>query len=255
MKIAGVLIDLDGVIYTGDTLVPGAEDAVRYLKNKGYKTRFLSNSTQRSRKKILDRLCGMGLEIDIREIFTPAVAATEFIRASGKENVYFLTTDDLRSEFFTGGIPHQDHDVDWVVVGDAAEQFCYERMNQAFRLIRNGAGIIALEKDRYWMGKTGLMLSAGPFVSALEYATGKTAVLMGKPSPDYFGMALREMGLSPGETAMIGDDVATDTGGAITAGLLGILVKTGKYSDQALEHANPKPSRVLDSVAGISSIL
>ena len=83
------------------------------------------------------------------------------------------------------------------------------------------------------------MLSAGPFVCGIEYATGKTATLVGKPSPDFFGMALRDMGLKPGDAVMIGDDVVTDTGGAMKAGMQGILVKTGKFSQKALSGADP----------------
>ena len=79
-------------------------------------------------------------------------------------------------------------------MGDAGDNFNYDTMNQVFRQVQEGAGIIALEKDRYWMGSDGLMLSAGPFVRGIEYATGKTATLMGKPSPDFFGMALRDYG-------------------------------------------------------------
>jgi HAD superfamily hydrolase (TIGR01458 family) len=141
------------------------------------------------------------------------------------------------------------------VVGDAGDNFSYEAMTRAFRLIREGAGIIALEKDRYWMGSDGLMLSAGPFVDALEYATGKTAVVMGKPSAGYFHMALASMGVGPGDAVMIGDDVASDTGGAMKAGMQGILVKTGKYDEDSVRSAAVKPDLVIDSIAAIRDVL
>ena len=91
--------------------------------------------------------------------------------------------------------------------------FTYTRLNEAFRQLLEGAELIALEKDRYWMGNDGMMLSAGPFVAALEYASGKKAVVMGKPSRDFFMRALASMNARPDHSVMIGDDVVTDIGG------------------------------------------
>jgi HAD superfamily hydrolase (TIGR01458 family) len=255
MKITGVIIDLDGVLYTGDSVIPGAADAVRYLRNKGYIIRYLSNTTRKSRITIESRLRQYGFDISRNDIITPAIAAISYIRKSSRINCHLLTLGDVNTEFESAGLPSQDQEVDWVVVGDAGDNFSYERMNTAFRLALEGADILALEKDRYWMGTGGLMLSAGPFVDALEYATGKSAVVMGKPSPEFFRMALESMGVIPREAVMIGDDMTSDIGGAIRAGLHGILVKTGKFSAQALHAANPGPDAVIESLASVRDIL
>ena len=255
MNVKGVLLDLDGVLYTGEDPVPGAPEAIRYLKEQGYITRFVSNSTRKSRLAIEARLRGLGFDLGSDEIFTPSVAAINFIGATGLKRCHLLTTGDLHSEFKAAGLFHQDTGADWVIIGDAGDNFNYESMNKAFRLVLQGAGIIALETDRYWMGSDGLMLSAGPFVLGIEYATGKTATLVGKPSPGFFGMALRDMGLAPGDAVMIGDDVVTDTGGAMKAGMKGILVKTGKFRQEALAGADPGPTRVIGSIAEIDTIL
>jgi HAD superfamily hydrolase (TIGR01458 family) len=255
MNVKGVLLDLDGVLYTGDNPVAGAPGAVRYLKEHGYSTRFISNSTRNSRAAIEFRLHAFGFDIGREEIFTPSVAAINYIVGTGLTRCHLLTTPDLQSEFAASGLLHRDNEVDWVIVGDAGDNFSYARMNQAFRLVQEGAGIIALEKDRYWMGNDGLMLSAGPFVQGIEYASGKTATLMGKPSPFFFGMALRAMGLDPGDAVMIGDDVVSDTGGAMNAGMQGILVKTGKFSQEILATADPEPTMIIESIAEIDRIL
>jgi ribonucleotide monophosphatase NagD (HAD superfamily) len=104
------------------------------------------------------------------------------------------------------------------------------------------------------MAPDGLSLSAGPFVTALEYATGRSAVIMGKPSKDFFNLALADMGLDAGQTAMIGDDVITDICGAQAAGIKGILVKTGKYREDSLRTTPKTPDLVIDSIAHIREI-
>lgn len=255
MNVKGVLLDLDGVLYTGDDPVPGAPAALRYLKERGYITRFVSNTTRKSRKVIESRLIALGFDIGKDEIVTPSAAAINYVIGTGMKRCHLLTTADLLAEFEAAGLIHRDRDVDWVIIGDAGDNFNYGTMNQAFRLVQEGAGIIALESDRYWMGSDGLMLSAGPFVRGIEYATGKTATLMGKPSPEFFGMALRGMGLGPSDAVMIGDDVVSDTGGAMKAGMQGILVKTGKFSTPALAVADPAPTRIISSIAEIDTIL
>ena len=145
--------------------------------------------------------------------------------------------------------------MDFIVIGDAGDVFTYDRLNKALRLILDGAEILALEQDRYWMGADGLVLSTGPFVAALEYATGKNSVLMGKPSPDFFELALRDVNAQPDEAAMIGDDILTDIGGAQTLGMRGILVKTGKYRADLARGSVVTPDLVLDSIAKLADYL
>jgi len=123
------------------------------------------------------------------------------------------------------------------------------------RLLLDGALLIALEKDRVWMAEDGLSLSAGPFVAALEYATGREAHLVGKPSPDFFGLALQALGIPAGEVAMVGDDIRTDIGGARRAGMAGILVRTGKYRDDTARASGITPDAVIGSVADLPGLL
>ena len=118
----------------------------------------------------------------------------------------------------------------------------------------NGAELIALEKDRYWMAPDGLSLSAGPFVTALEFATGKRATIIGKPSQAFFDRALDEIGLRAGQVAMIGDDIITDVAGAHRAGMKSILVKTGKYLKDTENNSVIKPTYSIDSLAHLSEI-
>ena len=113
----------------------------------------------------------------------------------------------------------------------------------------DGAEILALEMNRYWMDSDGMVLSTGPFVAALEYATGKKAQLMGKPSPDFFDMALKDMGVPARDAAMIGDDILGDVGGGQKVGMKGILVKTGKYREDQDSQFGVNPDLTLSSIA------
>jgi HAD superfamily hydrolase (TIGR01458 family) len=256
MDVKGFLIDLDGVLYTGDQVIDGAKQAIELLREKNYPFRFVSNTTRKCRKTVSERLTRLGFDIPESSIFTPPLAAIAHMNAAGKHRCMLLTTGDVHKDFEQWCEWRPDGTtVDYVVVGDAGEKMSYASLNAAFRAVIKGAEIIALEKDRYWMAPEGLMLSAGPFVSALEFATGKTATVMGKPSKAFFEMALRDMDLRPDQAAMIGDDIITDISGARKIGMKAILVRTGKYKEESLKNAAIKPTYVIDSVARLRDIL
>jgi len=253
-RIRGFLLDLDGVLYVGDNPVPGAREALGRLREHGLPVRFLSNSTRRSRSSVAERLRGMGFPVGEREILTPAVAAASLLRREGK-SAFLVTTGETPRDFEDAGVPLTEEDPDAVVVGDAGDRFTYGLLNRAMRMILGGAELVALEKDRTWMGADGLMLSAGPFVAALEYATGREAICVGKPSPGFFAAALEGLGVPPESAAMVGDDIETDIGGAQRCGIRGILVRTGKFRQETLIDSCVVPDLVIDSVSELSAIL
>ena len=253
--VKGFLIDLDGVLYTGDIPLPGARKAMEFLTERGYPFRCVSNSTRKCRATIAARLEKLGFDIPERAIFTPPLAAVRYMQETGKHRAYLLTTGDVDRDFAGTCTDDGSTNVDYVIVGDAGDKMTYASMNHAFRCLMEGADLIALEKDRYWMAPDGISLSAGPFVAALESATGKTATVVGKPSKAFFDLALRDMGLAADGVVMIGDDILTDIGGAQAAGMRGVLVRTGKFREEALEAALIKPAAVINSVGDIGTIL
>lgn len=255
MQIRAVLIDIDGVLYVGDRRIEGADRALRELDRRGIPYRFVSNTTRRSRASVALRLEGLGCAIPESRIITAPVAAAAHLREGGRTRCFLLTTPDARTDFEEAGLLAVEEDADAVVVADAADCITYATMNRAFRLLLAGADLVALEKDRYWMGSDGLMLSAGPFVAALEYAAGKRAEVIGKPAPAFFLRALREIGARPEEAAMVGDDVVTDIGGAQACGIRGILVRTGKYREETLQRSGITPDLVIDSLAELPDYL
>ncbi|MFA5254397.1 MAG: TIGR01458 family HAD-type hydrolase [Methanoregula sp.] len=254
-KIGGFLIDLDGVLYTGDTPVPGAIETVQYLVDHGYPFRCLSNSTRRCRKTIAARLEKMGFAIPKCAIFTPSLAAVRYMKNAGKDRAYLLVTGDVGQDFSGACTDDGSVHMDYVVVGDAGDNVTYANLNRAFRCLMDGTQLLALERDRYWMDNDGLALSAGPVVAALEMAAGTTATVVGKPSKEFFGLALADLGLPKEEVMMIGDDIATDIGGAKGAGIRGALVRTGKFRADVLEQSAIRPDHVINSAKDILTIL
>lgn len=253
--IKGFLIDLDGVLYIGDKAIEGAIESINLLRERKYPFRFVSNTTRKCRKTITEQLLTMGFDVPVEYIFTPALAATALLKNSGKHRCYLLTTGDVYRDFEGNCFYNTSSMVDFVIIGDAGEKITYDSLNTAFRYLINGADLIALEKDRYWMAQSGLCLAAGPFVQALEFATGKTATIVGKPSKTFFELALRDMGFYANQVAMIGDDIFSDIGGAGSVGMQGILVRTGKYRKETADAAVIKPTCIIDSIAQLPDIL
>ena len=253
--VRGFLIDLDGVLYVGDRAIEGARESIDLLRDRNYSFRFVSNTTRKCRNTIAEQLSSMGLNIPVEYIFTPPLAAVALLKNAGKHHCYLLTTGDVHRDFEQECSCDTGTTVDFVIIGDAGDTLTYDSLNTAFRHLMNGADLIALEKDRYWMAPGGLCLSAGPFVQALEFATGITATIVGKPSKTFFELALRDMGLRADQVAMIGDDIFTDIGGAGSMGMQAILVRTGKYRKDAVDNAVLKPGCIIDSIAQLRDIL
>lgn len=224
MRVRGLLLDLDGTLYVGGEPVDGARTALERLKAAGIEIRYVTNTTRKSRREVLEHLVLLGFEVEEAEIFTPARAAAGLI---GEKSCFPLVAEPLLVDL--ADIVMTDDHPDFVLVGDLGEGFTYDRLNAAFRYLVDGAGLVALQRNRFWRRDDGLALDAGPFVAALEYASGKRAAVVGKPESAFFRRALYEMGLEAHQGAMVGDDVEADVAGARAAGLKGVLVRTGKY--------------------------
>jgi HAD superfamily hydrolase (TIGR01458 family) len=251
--VEGLLLDLSGVIYVQDEAVPGAAEALERFRADGLPTRLVTNTTMRPRRSILERLERLGIEADPAELITPASLAKRRCEEAGYESVALVVLDELREDL--EGLEERDDSADAVIVGDLGDAWDYDVLNRAFRRLMDGAELIALQKNRYWETSDGLSLDAGPFVASLEYATGREAEVMGKPSEAFFELALGELGVPAEHAAMVGDDVEADVGGAIDAGLAGILVRTGKYREDLVSDSGVEPTATVDSIADVPPLL
>ncbi|RMH62540.1 MAG: TIGR01458 family HAD-type hydrolase [Zetaproteobacteria bacterium] len=246
-----ILLDLDGVLYIGDKLIPGAREALTCISAAGMKVAGVTNTTTIARAQIIEKLHRLGLNIDEQHLFTPAALARQCI---GEHSARLFVRDSLRQDF--AGIRLDHEQPDYVVMGDiGGEGYTPETLRRIFLHIMDGSRLIALHKNRFWQKPDGLHLDLGCFVAAIEYATGKKAQIMGKPSTDFFHGICRALDVSPAHTLMIGDDIESDVAGAQRAGLHGMLVHTGKYRPAFAAASGISPDYELDSIALLPDFL
>jgi HAD superfamily hydrolase (TIGR01458 family) len=233
-RIRAVLIDLSGTVHIGDTLIPGAADAIQRLRHAGHRVRFLTNTSTKSSTTLLEQLDRLGVVLHHREEeLLTSVLATRHYLLQHQLKPFCLMEDTSDLEGVDLSPPHN-----CVVIGLAPSKLQYSEMNQAFRILLEYPKLIAIHKGNYLRDTDGeLSLGPGGFCTALETAANCSAVVMGKPSRDFFESALWA-DIAASETCMIGDDVLNDIQGAKDAGIgTAILVRTGKYRPRDEEKA------------------
>ena len=248
-----LLVDLDGVLYVEDEPVEGAKEAVGRLRETGLALRFVTNTTARSHAQTLDKLRRLGFEVADAELVTPAALARKHCLDAGHTTVALVMNEDVKADFT--GLEEREDGPDAVIMGDLGERFGFDILNRAFREVMDGAELIALQKNRFWLTDDGLSLDAGPFVAAVEYGAGTDALVVGKPSEAFFRLVLDGAGADRERAAIVGDDVETDVGGGMNAGLEGILVRTGKYREDFVRESGIAPTATVDSIADVPGLL
>ncbi len=245
------LFDLDGTLYHSDAAIPGAPELIGALRSANVPFRVVTNTTSRSRAMLVDRLRGYGFDVAPEEIFTATMAGVELARATGYRRVAPFVPSPALADMTE--LELVDQGAEAVIVGDLGSDWSYALLQKAFSHLMDGAALIALSRDRYWLRGDRLVLDAGPFVAALEYATGKSASVAGKPSPAFFAGAVRSLGLEGRESdiVMVGDDLWADIEGAQRAGLQGWMVQTGKFREDVLRKSGVVPDRLLKSVTDL----
>jgi HAD superfamily hydrolase (TIGR01458 family) len=249
---AGILFDMDGVLYNGETPIAGAAASIAWVRARNIPFLFVTNTTSRSRAALVRKLEQFGIAACESEILTPCVAAAHWLREQPPGAVALFVRAAAREEFagFPLLSPEAESGARYVIIGDLGDGWDYRTLNRAFRLLQSqtDSQLIALGMTRYWQTDEGLALDVAPFVVALEHATGRLALVLGKPAEAFFQAAAAELKLAPKAVVMIGDDIRTDIGGAQSAGMSAALVQTGKFRPLDLE-GEVKPEAVLASVA------
>ena len=254
----GVLLDLDGVIYEGDTAIDGAADTVAWLQRQGIAHLFLTNTTSRPRYALVDKLAAMGIATDAERILTPPVVARQWLTRHGIETTALFVPDGTRADFhdLTTLPVDAESGAQAVVIGDLGEDWDYATFNRAFRLLmaEPRPRLVALGMTRFGKAEDGLRLDVGPFVAGLSYATGIEPIVTGKPAAAFFEAALERLGCNRADALMIGDDVRGDIGGATDYGIRAQLVRTGKFHPEDAENL-PAGAGLIDSIRSLPELL
>jgi HAD superfamily hydrolase (TIGR01458 family) len=252
-SVGGFLIDLDGTVIAGDELIPGAAEAITALVRKEIPYRIVTNTTSKPRSAILARMKVLGFQLRAEQVITAPIIGRDFLLREGITRCFPLLKpsllEDLTSIEFVQSAPEA------VLVGDIGDDLSYEALNRAFRFVLDGVAFITLARNRYFRGRDGLCLDVGSIVAALEYATQREAVLIGKPARDFFLLACQSMSVPAEKTIVIGDDLEADVRGAQAAGCAGVLVRTGKFRPDQLEKSEIRPDEILSSLADLQRLI
>jgi HAD superfamily hydrolase (TIGR01458 family) len=248
-----VLLDLDGTLYVGSRVVPGAPEAVRWLRDQGLTVRFCTNTDSIAPAALADRLTRRGFPAAEEELVTPvAVACRRFASIPGAR-VLAVAARGVRQEL-AGFLAGPGEAATHVLLADPSFGATYADLDAAFRAVRTGAELVATQVNRVARRDDGEHLDTGGWVRLLEYATGETARVLGKPSPEFFTAPLEALGRAAGSALVVGDDLAADVGGGRAVGAATVLVRSGK-GDRPQPGADAEPDAVIDSVADLPGLL
>ena len=243
--VRALLLDLDGVVVVAGEAIPGSVEAIRELERRGVPYRIVTNTSLVSRATLSRFAAGLGNDIPPERFQSALSASAAFAaRTFPGELLYVLTSADGRSEFSGQRLLSNEEAAEAgaraaaVIVGDSPEELTHANLNLAFRLVRNGARLIGMHRNPWWLTPDGPTLDSGAYLTGLEFATGTRAQIIGKPAPAFFSIAVdalrseRSLGggrLRRSEIAMVGDDIRTDVLAGQRAGLRGVFVLTGKH--------------------------
>lgn len=249
----GFLIDMDGVIYRGHRAIRGAAEFVARLQALGHPFLFLTNNSQRSRRDIRLRLRRMDMEVEEGHVFTCAMATARFLaRQHPGGTAYVIGEGGLLNALHRNGYAVDDQRPDYVIVGEG-KTLSMEMLEKAVTFVNGGARLIATNLDPNCPTERGMRPGCGAIVRAIEAATGRTALALGKPSPITMCEAARELGTPPERTVVIGDTMATDILGGVQLGYTTVLVLSGGTSKKEVQDFAYRPTLVVDSIADLLS--
>jgi HAD superfamily hydrolase (TIGR01458 family) len=277
--VRALLLDLDGVIVVAGQAVPGSVGAVAELERRGLPYRIVTNTSLVSRATLSRYASKLGSAIPPERFQSALSASAAFAaRTFPDEPLYVLTSDDGRTEFDGQHLLSNEEAGEpgaraaAVIVGDSPEELTYANLNRAFRLVRNGARLIGMHRNPWWLTPDGPTLDSGAYVTGLEFATGVRAQIIGKPAPPFFSIAVDALRadvtgagargrLPRSDIAMVGDDVRTDVLAGQRAGLRGVFVLTGKHDLDELPRVRGhgrggrEPDAVAPSLADVVAAL
>jgi len=247
-----VALDLDGTLYHAGKAIEGAAAAVAELRRAGYALRFATNTFATPPAAIRERLASFGIPVESGELLTPRESLARFVAARPGSRIHAFIGPDIRDSL--GFLPPQaEGEADFVLVGDADALWSYAAFDRLLGLLAGGAELVATSASRTFTARDGkLHLDTGALAALLEAASGKAAMILGKPSAAFGELVAASAGLGPGSLLFVGDDPAVDMATARSVGAPSALVLTGKGSSAPRECP---PDLVLASIAELPGAL
>jgi HAD superfamily hydrolase (TIGR01458 family) len=246
------LLDIDGVLVTAWEPIPGAVGAVTALRRAGHGLRFLTNTTSRTAAEIASALGDAGIDVHDGELLTAAVATGEHLRLHHPGARCLVLNDGPIDDLGPLDLAAPDDErADVVVVGSGGDAITWHSLNVALRCLLDGAALVAMHGSPLWRTAEGMCLDGAAFVTMLEAVTSSRATVVGKPAPAMFAAALASLGVDASHATMVGDDVRSDVLAAQSLGIRGVLVRTGKFREEALEGLEGRPDLIVDSIADL----
>jgi len=249
----GFIIDMDGVIYHGNRLLPGVTEFVSWLQSQQKQFLFLTNSSQSSPRELHEKLGRLGIEVGEEHFYTSALATASFLASQHPHgSAYAIGETGLTNALYEAGFTMNDVNPDYVVVGET-KSYNYDRITHAIRLVLKGAKLIGTNPDVTGPGEGGLVPATGALMAPIELATGSKAYFVGKPNPLIMRHALKKLGCQREEAAIIGDRMDTDIVAGIESEIETVLVLTGVTTEADLQKFAYQPHHVLVNVGAIVS--
>ena len=247
----GILCDLDGVFYIEQKLIPGGIACLEWLREQGIPFRFVTNNTTLSRTNLVAMLQGLGLPVAEQDIISANYAGVLLLAQRNLKRCRLVLRPEAQLDYPTNCLERPDA----IVIGDIGNRWDYDLLNSLMNQVLDGAEIIALHKGRFHEALGGLVLDSGAFVAALEHATGKQAIVVGKPTQTFFELASHSFSCKPKELVMVGDDLINDIKGAQLMGMHTLLVQTGKYRKALVDESNIVPDGCISSIQELPNYL
>jgi NagD protein len=247
----GFICDMDGVIYHGNRLLPGAKEFVAWLLENEKRFLFLTNSSERSPRELQQKLARMQIEVPVENFYTSALATAGFLASQHPHgSAYVIGEAGLTNALYQEGFSMNDVNPDYVVVGDT-RTYSFERVERAVQLVLGGARLIGTNPDLTGPSEGGIVPSTGSLIAPIELATKRKAYFVGKPNPLMMRHALKRLDCRREETVIIGDRMDTDILSGIEAEIEPVLVLSGVTSAEDLRHFPYAPHYVLEGVGDI----
>lgn len=253
--IRGYILDMDGVLYRGDTVIPGVAEFLAELDASGIAYTMATNNSTNSQMDYVRKLERMGITVPVESIFTSAIATATYLRSTYLEgtSIYVVGMTALREAIFGDGYFRPAETDAQVVVSGADFELHYSSLRTACLAIRDGADYVATNADTTFPTEAGLIPGSGAIVAALVAATNVKPTVVGKPSPVLVESCLTAMGLEPGQAVMLGDRLDTDILAGRDAGTRTVMVLTGVHGHADITAFGIEPELVVPTLDDLTA--